>query len=56
MIFSGPKEAPEAKEVGKESHRLPSRVEGPPWVGGRALYLEDSPEGPLTWDLRQKFL
>ena len=40
-IFSGPKEAPEAKELGQESHRLSSRVEGVPWEGGRAPYLED---------------
>ena len=40
VIFYGPEEAPEAKELGQKSPGLPTRV-GPP---GRAPYLVDSPE------------
>ena len=48
MIFSIPKEAPEVKELGQESHRLPTRVGGAPTPLGVGPCLVDNLETPLT--------
>ena len=50
MIFYGPKEAPEVKELGQKSPEASTRVEG------MLPYLVDDSETPLMWDRRQKFL
>ena len=44
MIFSGPKEAPEVKELGQESHGLPTRVGGAPTPPGVL---------PISWTARR---
>ena len=56
MNFSGPKEAPEVKELGQESHGLPTRVGAAPWAGGGAPLSRGQPKGPLTCALRQNIL
>ena len=46
MIFCGPKEAPEVKELGQESPGLPTRVGGAPTPQGLGPCLVDNPATP----------
>ena len=39
VIFYGPKEAPEAKELGQKSHEASTRVEGAPYPQARPLIM-----------------
>ena len=48
VIFYGPEEAPEAKELGQKSPESSTRVEGAPYPPGRAPYLVADLETPLT--------
>ena len=48
MIFYGPEEAQGASEMDQKSPEPSARVEGAPYPLGRALYLVDDSETPLT--------
>ena len=48
VIFYGPEEAPEAKELGQKSHEASTRVGGAPTPLGVGPCLVDDSETPLT--------
>ena len=54
MIFYGPKEAPEVKELGQKSPEPSTRVGARPTSLGIGRNLVDDSENPLMWDLRKK--